>query len=696
MERKEQQFRIAEIDVAKNPTDEKVVGIFRFEAAGHAKHGPILLIVAEINSTLYVYERLLDVINATAEQARLLMTGVGQDPITRFEKLIQKLNDSLANFAEAEATPLSWNRVNIFIMDLSENHVCLAGVGQLMNMFLQKQDDGSFRSFDLFGSLEQPANVDPKKPFASLICGDIKPGDVLIAGSQNLERLRADLRIKEKLSSLPPVTAALEIKQDLEKRGIPDHFIAAIVASFEIKPQAITEKATTDTSDPQSTTSIQKLRNTEEEAEQRLSPIVNPISSLDKPDIKNLLASIRQGSKKILTVFGRNKNRDAMAMQSLRGMNAGYSNIFTKKRKAVLIIVALGLLAVMIGIGWWNHAKKVAAEIAAWNASYDSAADHLNKVESDLIYGNEIHAKQELAQAEDIINKLPSDNSDRKEKIDKLNTELDGMKEKLKKIVKLDNVTELSSLSPTATEGSLTAPVISKDYAYAVDNSAKVILKIKMSTKETEKISLPDNTEDIVSSYEGSTTILFATRTGKLFALKKADGSVDQMTWSHTNISNIADIVLYASKIYSLDPDNNQIWRSQVSGGSVSQEAAYVKAASTELKDAVSLAVDSSVYVLKKDGVLIRFMSGGQEGFSLATIDPIIRAASAVWTDANTENLYITDPADRRILIFDKNGLLKAQLVSTQFNALRDIISDEINKRAIVIDGNRLLLVPLP
>jgi hypothetical protein len=107
----EQQFRIAEIEVSKSPTDEKILGIFRFEGAGQSKKGNSLVILAEVASTLYAYERLLDVINATAEQAKHLVAAVEQDPVARFEKLIQRLNDAVATFLEGEPTPLAWNRV---------------------------------------------------------------------------------------------------------------------------------------------------------------------------------------------------------------------------------------------------------------------------------------------------------------------------------------------------------------------------------------------------------------------------------------------------------------------------------------------------------------------------------------------------------------------------------------------------------
>lgn len=695
----EPQFRIAEIDVAKNPTDEKIVGIFRYEA-GSTKQGPVLLIVAEIHSTLYVYERLLDVLNATAEQARMLVTGVGQDPIGRFEKLVQRLNEAMAAFHESEATPVGWSRINIFVIELSEGHLCLTGTGKLMNTFLQKQEDGSFRSFDLLGSLEQPAETDPKKPFASLLCGDIAPGDVLIVGSQNLERLRGEIRVKDRLTSLPPVTAALELSQDLEKRGIPDHFVAAVIACCEVKPAAAPAPAP---AEPETnTSSVEKLRSAEENVAQHLSPVISPLAPLSSgaplkkaaDAVRGLASRVSAGLRERSWLRRRGRS-DGMALASLRGMNAGYGSMFTKQRKTTLVVAAVLIIALIGGISWWNRSKAAAAATAAWNASYEGAVDKKNKAESDLIYGNETSARTEIAGAEQALSTLATDTDDRKARIEKLAHDIGELKEKLKRVVKADNVTELAALSPTAAEGKLAAPVLTKDAAYAVDNDAKAILKIDLASKDVKRIPLPSD-DTVVAGAEGTTSILFATKGGKLLALKKSDDAVDGMKWSLAKSSSTTDIAFYASRIYSLDPQQNQVWRYALSGGTFGQETAYIKATNATIDNAVSLAIDSSVYILKSDGTLIRFLSGGQEGFGLAAVDPVLRAASAVWTDANAANVYVTDPADKRIVVFDKNGQFRAQIVSTSFRTPRDIVGDEANKRAVVVDGNRLLLVPLP
>ncbi len=701
-----QHFRIAEIEVAKSVSDEAIVGVFRFENPGRPRQGPTLLVVADIHSTLYAYERLLDVINATVEQMRFLVSQVEQDPLGRFEKLVQRLNEAIADFMREEATPFQWSRINIFVMELSEGHLCFTGTGRLMNVFLQKQPDGTFRNFDLLGSLEQPAQVESTKPFASIICGDIGIGDVLIVGTNNFERLRSDLKLADRLATLPPVTAAMEIKQDLERRSIPDDFVAVIVSSFETKPttaQLPFKPATPEVVQDVPTASVQKLQNAAQEAEQRLAPAGSSIKRLSdvSSGFKSLLGKAvgllgvtRRWIMGLLSRKGRVK--DPVALASLRGLNAGYRSMLTKKHKTIIWGAAIALVCIIVGLAWWSHARKVAAETAAWNATYDSAMDQRNRAESDLVYGNELRARSEIDGSEKIIQSLQTKVAERQARLQKIETDLNTLRERLKKVVKTDNVTELYGLPASVASGSLSAALLTGDNAYVADQSAREIVKISITTKETKHIKLPDGGAPVVSATEGKDSILFATADGKLLALNKSTDLLKPLPWSHAKTSSTIDAVLYTSKLYRLDPPGNQVWRSVSSGGGYGSETAYIKATDVTISDAVSLAIDSNVYILKSDGTLLQFLSGGQVGFSLPTIDPPLRAASSLWTSTDSTLLVITDPAEKRVLVFDKNGTLKAQITSTQFRALRNVYVDETAKRIALIDDNRLILVPLP
>ncbi|MBU1348936.1 hypothetical protein KJ781_02615, partial [Patescibacteria group bacterium] len=647
------------------------------------------------------YERLLDVINETAEQARSLVSGVEQDPIARFEKLTQSLNDAIAEFLEGEPTPLSWPRVNIFVIELSQDHICLTGIGRLMNVFLQKQEDGSYRTFDLFGSLDQPAETDPKKPFASLICGDIKPGDILIVGTTNLERLRNELRIKERLTTLPPVSAAMEIKQDIESRGIPDDFVAAVVACCALEmPSGIASKVA-EVEASKSTASINHLRETERDTATNLSPAITPLKhpgnetrfkAAARPVVARFLGLVGTLRSKLPQKPG-GRTKDVAAMSSLRGMNAGHGSIFTRKRKRIAIVIGVVLILAIIGFSALRRNDRLAKAEAAWQTSYAEAQDNRNRAESDLVYANDSRARTEIEAAEQALASLDVTSAEHKEKIDALLADLSQMRTRLRKVVETTPVV-LATLDNTSA-GSLTAPVLVKDTAYAADNETHVILKVDITNKTIKRLPLPSGADAVVAGSLGTKSVVFTTAAGTFYAVNTQDDSVTTLATQPSG-SATTDLILYGGRAYTLDGQNGQIWRASQSGSGFGAGQVYIKASNSPLTGAVGLAIDSNVYILMPDGTVSRFLSGGQEGFSLSTIDPPLRAASGIWTVADGTRIAITDPAEKRIAVYNKDGTLKAQLTSNDFTAPRDLDGDEATKRLLVIDGTRLLLVTLP
>jgi len=694
----EDQFKIAELEVANSPRDEKILGLFHFNGSGKGKSTNKLLIMAEISSTLYAYERLLDVINESVERTRHLIAKVESDPIARFEKLIQHVNDAVAEFLEGEPTPITWGRVSLFLIELSPNHICLAGQGRLMNIFLQRQEDGSYRTFDLLGSLEQSSEVNPKKFFGSLICGDMSPGDVLMLGSTNLERLRKEMEIKTRLTQLTPVTAALEIKNDLEARGIPDDFLAVIISCCALKMPEATPAESNEEED-HSTASIKELRQTERETNKKLAPSLVP-SPNTAPKKERRAKPIRSGAgiagvlKMIQSRIMSFSRKDIALLTSLRGMNAGHGSVFTRKRKRVLLISG-AILVVFLGTFfiWKSHVRNVAKSVA-WDASYAEASDHRQRAESDLIYANDARAITHLQDAESMLASLTTDTPDHTEKRNTLQDEINGLHERLRKVRVAENVTELVKLD-NAVDGSLRAVALSGDNAYVVDRTTGEVIKVDLINSTQKRIQLPNGSDTIASASVGDRSVLFATDSGVLFTLNTQTDAVQKRTYS-PHSETVSDIVVYSGRLYALDGAGGQIWKSNAISGGFGTGQPYIKASNISLEGAVSLAIDSNVYVLKSDGTVARYLSGGQEGFSLSTIDPEFKSASSIWADLDSTKIVITDPDAKRILLFNKDGSLSSQVTSDEFHSLQDIAVDETAKRMIVIDNNRLLLVPMP
>lgn len=704
MSQNEPQFRIAEIEVKKSTLDEKIIGMFRCESDARGKRGPTMLVLAEISSTLYVYEQLLDIINGTVEQTRHLTAAVDADPMARFEKLTERLNTALAQFQQQEPTPIAWNRVNIFVLQLLDGTICLSGVGRLTNLFLQKQADGTARSFDLFGSLEQPAEVDPAKPFAALICGDMKPGDVVLAGTQNFERLRGELQLKERLLTLPPVTAALEIRQELERREIPDDFGAVVIASVALPQLAgiVPPVEAAPNAKDRSTVSIEKMKTAERETQGLLSPAIAPLPAARQS--KKFMDLAQGGYKRARELAKKHWQRftpqpgskDPLTMTSLRGMNAGHGSFMTRERKLKLLGAACILLLVFGGYAFFRHTQQVKAEQTLWDLTYNQANDKKNQAEADLLYGNEDQARRLLHDANGLLATLDEKTTERKTAKEKMLQDLADLQTKLKREVRVDQPTELASLALGSPDNSLQDITVLKGEIYSVDSSVGSLLQVDPTAGAVKRIALDASSTRVMAITASKDKVLLLTDSRQVLSVDPTKGALTTLKLESTRASSTADLAFYNNRLYVLDPLGNMIWRYSANTAGFGGEQAYLKQNTSNLANAVGLSIDVNVYVAFSDGKLMRYLSGVEETWSPNEIDPPLASANAVWTSPDTDRLIVADPVGKRILVFRKDGQLVAQIVSANFKGPRFVTADVTAKKIYAVDGNRVLQLDLP
>jgi sugar lactone lactonase YvrE len=683
-------LRIAEIEVSQAAADERIVGLFRYDSESGGRKGPSLLIMADIASTLYAYEQLLDALNAAAEQTRTLLSGTGVDPMARFEKLVERLNEAVAEFVEREPSELAWHRVNLFIIEVLEGRVCVAGIGQLSNIFLQKQADGTYRSFDLLGSLDMPAEINPRKPFASILCGDLRNGDVLFLGTNNFERLRGELGIAQRLKTLPPVTAALELKQDLERRGIPDDFAGVVVAQVATSTRIVETPVVTE---PRSTSSIEKMHSEEKKTEEILAPSITP----PKPamTLVGLWARAKDALKRRAKLPNRGAGRkNPVSMASMRGMNAGHGNILTTDRKRTLLI-GVAILLILGGSGAWFYSRqRFQAEQQLWNTVFDQATDKKTRAESDLVYGNEERTRTLMAEAQQLLADLDEKTGERKAAKQGLSNELNDLALKLKREQKIVPK-ELASASLGAAESSLVSPAFKDGKAYVMDLAGSSLVEFNPLNQETKRYRLPDGTARVTSVAAGANGLYLITDAKTMLSFDPKTGAYLSTSWT-TKASSTQGLVLYGRRFYVLDTLANMIWRYAPVGAGVAQETAYLKQNSSSLADAAGMAIDANVYVAWKNGTIRRYLSGAEESWAPVTIDPPLQNASGVWTAAETDRVVVSDPVGKRVLVFRKDGRLVAQLIADSWTGPTAVSGDEVAKKLYVVDGNKLWQVDLP
>lgn len=689
------QFRLAEIRVNEHRSTERLVEYLHFDHDRRQGKPFHLFAIAEIHSSQYLYERLLDALHSALSQAKTLVSGMDGDPMVRFEKVVQRLNEALVRSVQTEAGTMQWDRVNLFVFQLAEGHLCFSGVGSLSNLFLQRQEDGRVRPFDLLGSLEQPEMVDPNKPLSAIICGNMNVGDVLFLGTQNIQAQRETLAISRVLQDHPPVAAATELQQRLTQLGTDERYLGLVVAGVamtQAKPVAVAAPAAPsaaddDTSDledepPLAVQSVQEFYETEQETDQVLNNEHAGPSFFQQ--LRAKAEHLSKASAKRLPSLA-----STISFAGLRSVQPGYSTPKASYRSAG--IGALFVLFLIGGGGFWIHSVRTKqAEQKLWTAIYEQAVDGKNKAEAALVYGDEDRARGQYTYALNQLKQLDQETPDRAQARSSLEQELTEIRNRLRRESVVAKPTIIKDFGETLESRGV---AVSSGKAYVLHPAANSISVVQLSDSSVTTIAGPEDTR-LVAIGAGRTTPIFVGENKGFFTIQG-----DKLTALAATVSkatSIGALTTYGQRVYTVDPSQGMIWRWNASATALNGETAYVKTPNPDLGQATTIAIDSSVYVGTSAGKVIKLLSGKTENWNLATVDPELRSVTSLWTDAETPLLVIADAENKRLLVFKKDGSLLQQISSPDFKGPTHAWVDPASNTLYALDGSRLLSVPLP
>ena len=154
-------------------------------------------------------------------------------------------------------------------------------------------------------------------------------------------------------------------------------------------------------------------------------------------------------------------------------------------------------------------------------------------------------------------------------------------------------------------------------------------------------------------------------------------------------------VLIYANRLYLLKPDasgtEGQIVRFNRSGSSFIDESSWIKSKTSSLNGAVSLAIDGTIFVLIKDGSILKFSNGNEEEWGTGISDPRITNATKIWTSPQSTFIYVLEPSTQRVIVFDKQtGAFVVQYRSDAFAGLTDFTVDEAGYTIYLLAGSKL------
>lgn len=147
----------------------------------------------------------------------------------------------------------------------------------------------------------------------------------------------------------------------------------------------------------------------------------------------------------------------------------------------------------------------------------------------------------------------------------------------------------------------------------------------------------------------------------------------------------------YQQNAYRLST-SGQLYRYANQGDATGTPSSYFPTAISQ-DGLIDVAIDGSVYVLRQDGSVTKYLNGQAQTFSLERSD-LAAKARAIFTSEQTQNLYTL--ADHSLLVWDKNGQYVGQYRLNGSATWQAATVDATGKRLYILTEGKLVDAELP
>jgi hypothetical protein len=362
-------------------------------------------------------------------------------------------------------------------------------------------------------------------------------------------------------------------------------------------------------------------------------------------------------------------------------------------RNLILAVVGILLISLALSI---NAAQTKKAEDKI-RTRIDKVEEIQAKAEASYIFKDLPGARSQLAEAVKQANDLE------KEKL--LTSDVAALQQSLRvSYDRINNVVvvpnqPLVDFSKQAGKSTLTSLAESGTTLYAMPESGAMQTFNQADKQIKSAQTVPSGAGKILSSATTSNgDVLMLTDKPTVYQLDTAAGDVSDVpvggggSWEKS-----VAIDTVQQNAFTLSPEKGQIWRYTRTLSSFNKPEPYLDEAQ-DLKTAVDLVTGAQVYVLKSDGTVLKFAGGKPAAFSLkappAPADKLT-GANALGVHFSTNNVYVLDPKNRRVVEFAPNGDYSRQFRNDAFEGAQDIIVDDKTNTLYVLAGNKVYQVGL-
>lgn len=229
-----------------------------------------------------------------------------------------------------------------------------------------------------------------------------------------------------------------------------------------------------------------------------------------------------------------------------------------------------------------------------------------------------------------------------------------------------------------------------EENVYIFSPIAKTLFKLKTKDKELNDFTFKESITASSAAIFGDSIIFFA-KPGKIvpFRSGKEGPNFGDISLLQTPFpdSNLISFTSYQRSIYFLEEKSGEIIKYPFPFG---VGEAWLKPEIKSIRGARSIAIDSSIWVLKENNIISQYEKGEYRGDLNFDLFPFPKKIQKIFTFLESPYFYLMEPSQNRLVVLRKNGEVVKQFQSNQFDNLKDFAVTRDSKTIYLLNGQKI------
>lgn len=237
---------------------------------------------------------------------------------------------------------------------------------------------------------------------------------------------------------------------------------------------------------------------------------------------------------------------------------------------------------------------------------------------------------------------------------------------------------------------------IQEDNLFFLDQEKRKIIALNIPKKQSTPLPIGDlaKLQDAISSSRN----LFLLGPGIYqLPLSGSQTNTTQIRADEDALQNAQFIRLFNSNLYVVNKEKRNIYRYALGeNNALSDSVGWVRAGQTiPFEDLNSFAIDSDVWLTTTKGEIIKMTTGKQVEFAVTGLKNPFNSPLILYTSEDSANLYVLEPAQKRVVILTKKGEFLREVKSSSLASTTGIVANEQLKKAFVVSGSLVFEIDL-